>query len=177
MNKKYKFIIRNISFAIFISMISFNIYAEDIYQQPTDFINEIFSSKPPKSSVLWITKSLKPDIYNIMGHKLNALRIRYWIKEGRTVWILNEIGKQHPITVGFSIKENKIQQLKVLIFRESRGGEVRHDFFTNQFKQLGSRNSRLNKNIDGISGATLSVIALKKMAILALYFHKQVINK
>ena len=150
-------------------------FAEDIYQKPADFIKESFSSSPPKSSVLWITKALKPAIYEIMGHDLGALRVRYWTKNGKTVWILNEIGKEHPITVGLVVKQNKIQHLKVLIFRESRGGEIRYPFFTEQFKQIGiTSENKLEKNIDGISGATLSVIALKKLARLALYFHQQV---
>ena len=110
-----------------------------------------------------------------MGHDLGALRVRYWTKNGKTVWVLNEIGKQHPITVGLVVKQNKLQRLKVLIFRESRGWEVRHPFFTEQFKQIGiTSENKLERNIDGISGATLSVIALKKLARLALYFHQQV---
>ena len=152
-----------------------NIFAEEVYQKPEDFIKESFSSKPPKSSVLWITKSLKPEIYEILGHDLNVLRIRYWRINNKTVWVLNEVGKEHPITVGLVVKKNKLQRLKVLIFRESRGWEVRHTFFTKQFKQIGiTSENQLEKNIDGISGATLSVTALKKLARLALYFHKQV---
>lgn len=112
-----------------------------------------------------------------MGHDLGVLRIRYWNKNGKTVWVLNEIGKEHPITVGLVVKENKIQQLKVLIFRESRGGEVRHPFFTEQFKQIGiTTKNKLERSIDGISGATLSVTALKKLARLALYFHQKIIG-
>lgn len=157
------------------SISSLSTLAEGVYQTPEDFIKESFSGEPPKSSVLWITRSIKPTIKKIMGHKLDSLRVRYWARDGKTVWILNEIGKEHPITVGLVVKQNKIQQVKVLIFRESRGWEVRHPFFTNQFKQMGlTADHELEKNIDGISGATLSVRALKKLAKLALFFHKQV---
>ena len=165
------------SFILF-SLVSSISIAEGTYQEPVDFVKESFSpSTPPKSSVLWITKKLKPSIYKIMGHKLNALRIRYWIEDGQSVWVLNEIGKEHPITVGLVIKNKKIQRIKVLIFRESRGGEVRHPFFTNQFKQVTiTPENKLEKHIDSISGATLSVTALKKLARLALYFDR-VINE
>ena len=65
--------------------------------------------------------------------------------------------------------------LKVLAFRESRGWEVNHDFFTNQFKQNSlDANLRLNQPIDGISGATLSVRALTKVAQLGLFFDNQI---
>lgn len=174
-NKTIEFHITKIFLALFLGSTFTNVLAENIFQNPEKFIDESFLSQPPKSKVLWITKTLKPEIYNIMGHDLDALRIRYWKKEGKTVWVLNEIGKERPITVGLSVKNNKLQQLKVLIFRESRGGEVQHSFFTNQFKKIGlTLDNKLDKNIDGISGATLSVTALKKLARLALYFHQQV---
>lgn len=167
--------IKKIFSALILGLIFTNVYAEDVFQKPEEFINENFSSTPPKSKVLWITKTLKPEIYKIMGHDLNALRIRYWKKEGKTVWVLNEIGKEHPITVGLVAKNNKLEKLKVLIYRENRGGEVQYDFFTQQFKKIGiTSDNELDKSIDGISGATLSVIALKKLARLALYFHQQV---
>lgn len=173
--KKNILAVTNLFLFIVISFNSSIVLAEQIYQKPLDFVQESFSFSPPKSSVLWITKSLKPTIYDILGHDLGSLRVRYWAKDGQTVWVLNEIGKEHPITVGLVVKENKIQRLKVLIFRESRGWEVRHPFFTNQFKQMTTNpENKLEKNIDGISGATLSVTALKKLARLALYFHKHV---
>ena len=105
--KLFLFIVLNIN--------SSTILAEQTYQKPIDFVKESFSFSPPKSNVLWITKSLKPSIYDILGHDLGSLRVRYWAKGGQTVWVLNEIGKEHPITVGFVVKENKIQRLKVLI--------------------------------------------------------------
>lgn len=102
------------------------------------------------------------------------MRTRYWKKGNKSVWILEEIGKTKPITVGVVIDNNKISQLKVLAFRESRGWEVKHDFFTKQFKgsQLDD-DLRLSQHIDGISGATLSVRALDKIARLALFFNQQ----
>jgi Na+-transporting NADH:ubiquinone oxidoreductase subunit NqrC len=61
----------------------------------------------------------------------------------------------------------------VLIFRESHGWEVRHDFFTDQFKGLTlDGDSNLSARIDGISGATLSVNALRNLARFALYLDR-----
>ena len=76
---------------------------------------------------------------------------------------------------GIVINNSQIEQVKVLVFRESRGWEVRHDFFTNQFKQASLKdNNRLDKTIDNISGATLSVRAIKKLAAIALLLDQQV---
>ena len=83
----------------------------------------------------------------------------------------NRQGK--PITTGLVINEDRVERIRVLEYRESRGGEVRHPFFTGQFKGAGlTEEHRLDRPIDGISGATLSVRALKKLAALALYLHR-----
>ena len=66
-------------------------------------------------------------------------------------------------------------QMQVLIYRESHGWEVRYPFFTDQFKGLERDDSNnLNKKIDGISGATLSVNALTRLSKLALYLDQEV---
>jgi hypothetical protein len=146
--------------------------SQGTYQQPGVFLHETFRSGVPKPKVLWIIGDIKKDITAIMGHELGQLRLRYWFKNGRSAWILEEIGKEEPITTGIVIDEGEIEQIKVLVFRESRGWEVRHDFFTDQFKGARLRDNReLDRPIDGISGATLSVRALTKLAQLALYLH------
>ena len=113
-----------------------------------------------------------------MGHDLGVLRLKYWKKGDRTASILEEIGKERLITAGFVINNNKIESINVLAFRESRGWEVRYPFFTDQFSNasLGEDNL-LDRHIDGISGATLSVRAMKKMARLALMLHQETENQ
>jgi hypothetical protein len=72
------------------------------------------------------------------------------------------------------INDSRIESVNVLIFRESRGWEVRYPFFTDQFSDATlEENNQLDRHIDGISGATLSVKAMEKMARLALLLHKQ----
>ena len=81
-----------------------------------------------------------------------------------------------PITVGVVIDGDEIFNVSILEYRESRGGEIRYPFFTRQFQQAGlSVEGRygLDKTIDGITGATMSVRALKKIATLALFLHRQ----
>ncbi|MDQ8186614.1 FMN-binding protein [Pelagicoccus sp. SDUM812002] len=143
---------------------------EDVYLAPDVFVAESFDGAPPKPAVLWITKELKPEIQKILGHDYPALRVRYWSEGERSAWILEEIGKVKPITVGIVVESDKIVRLKVLIYRESHGWEVKHSFFTDQFKEAElTKKLRLNKNIDGISGATLSVNALERLGRLALF--------
>lgn len=141
------------------------------YQSTNDFLIQAFSGTPPSPRVLWLKKQFKKTVAHILKHKPGFLRTRYWKTADQSVWILNEIGKIKPITVGVIIKDKKIVLLKVLAFRESRGWEVKHDFFTDQFIQNKLKpDLTLSHSIDGISGATLSVRALTKVAQLALYF-------
>ena len=148
--------------------------ANDVYQQPEDFINEVFAGKPPKLRLLSLIDSARNEIKEILGHDLGVMRLRYWGEDGRTAWILEEIGKEQPITTGIVVNKGKLELLKVLTYRESRGSEVRHPFFTDQFKGATlEKDDELDRSIDGISGATLSTRALTKLVRLALYLHQQ----
>ena len=101
--------------------------------------------------------------------------MRYWGGDKRTAWVLDEIGKDEPITAGIVVNDGAIEEMRVLAFRESRGWEVRYPFFTRQFHdaRLGGRD--LTRTIDGITGATLSVRAMKRMARAALLLHEHTV--
>lgn len=147
--------------------------ARDVFMQPSEFVRQAFDGNPPAPDSLWLDKELRQGIRGIMGHDLGVLRLRYWQRDGRTAWILEEKGKEKPITTGIVVNHGEIERVKVLIYRETRGWEVRYPFFTDQFKGSGlNDHRRLDKHIDGISGATLSVNALEKLARLALYLHE-----
>ena len=169
-----KLLIRLLFVSVFIG-VTLTVSATGSYEDPKDFINRIYNNAPPKVSRLWITKDLKVKIREIMEHDLSVLRLKYWKKDGRTVWVLEEIGKERLITAGIVINDNKIESIKVLAFRESRGWEVRYPFFTDQFSDAALKeNKQLDRHIDGISGATLSVKAMTKMARLALFLHQEI---
>jgi len=146
--------------------------AKEVYQEPIDFINEAFKGTPPDVETLWVDDSIRGQVDKIMGHNYPVVRIKYWSKEKRSAWILEEIGKVKPITAGFVVNNGEIEFLKVLIYRESHGWEVKYPFFTDQFKQTKLiDNKKLSQSIDNISGATMSVDALRNMTKLALFLH------
>lgn len=146
-----------------------------VYQEPAAFIAESFAGHPPPAQLLWLDEATQREIVAILGHRYPLLRLRYWREGSRSVWILEEIGKEEPITTGIAIHDGRIERLKVLVYRESRGGEVRYRFFTDQFNGQSLRADRtLDGRVDGISGASLSVDALTRLARLALYLHAQV---
>lgn len=119
--------------------------------------------------MLWLTPTLKARVERILGHAYGGLRVRYWQQGARTAWVLDEIGKEEPITFGVLVEQGRVQGIEVLVYRESRGWEVRHGFFRKQFEgaHLGAED-QLDRRIDGITGATLSVNAMRKVARVAL---------
>lgn len=144
--------------------------ADEYYLEPAAFLEAAFAGEPPEASLLWLTGERGEVAAEILGHKAPSLRVRYWHKADRTAWILEEVGREKPITAGFVIEKGKLADVRVLAFRESRGWEIRHDFFTKQFNGVELENGRsLSKSIDNITGATLSVNAMKRMASLALF--------
>lgn len=145
--------------------------AEDVYQTPQAFLASVFADGVPAPQLLWLTGDKQTAATGILGHPPASIRVRYWQRGARSAWILEEIGKEEPITAGFVVDNGKLQNVQILIYRESRGWEVRYPFFTDQFHgaQL-NRQQQLNQPIDNISGATLSVGAITRMARLALYY-------
>ncbi len=141
-----------------------------IYQKPSDFIRSNCGGQIPTSKYLTLTASHQSKIKRLMGHEYRPARVRYWTHGGKMVVILDEIGKTRPITTGFVVKGGKIDFVKMLIYRESIGAEVRRTSFTNQFKgaSLGS-SGKLSRRINNIAGATLSTRAMMEMGRVAIY--------
>jgi hypothetical protein len=111
----------------------------------------------------------------LLGHEPAQLRQRYWTGGGKTAWILEEVGKEQPITAGFVVSGARIEQARVLVYRESRGGEIRYPAFLEQYDRAGlTAEGQLDRPIDGIAGATLSVHAMERMARAALYLDRMV---
>ncbi len=144
------------------------------YLSPTDFVASAFGD-PVQPQVLWLTGKHQGMAKTILGHTYAARRLRYWQAGKRTAWVLDEIGKERPITMGIIVEDGVISNIRILSYRETRGGEVRHPFFLDQFTGLGlTDEKRLNGPVDGISGATLSVRAVTNVGRYALYLDKAV---
>ncbi|MCP4045098.1 MAG: FMN-binding protein [Gammaproteobacteria bacterium] len=146
--------------------------AATVYETHADFLSRAFSGSPPEPAIVWLSGERKTSVRQLLGHDYAALRLRYWCRAQRTAWVLEEVGKDLPITVGVIVEKDHIKSLRVLTYRENRGGEVSTPAFTDQFSgvSLTSGNS-LDQTIDGITGATLSVQALSRLAAVALYLH------
>ena len=148
--------------------------AESVYQSPEDFLSSTYSIVPDPQR-LTLSGDLGKEVKSILGHRYKKIRVPYWQDGCRSAWILEEIGKERYITTGFVVNEQGLEKIKVLIFRESRGWEVKHDFFAEQFIGAKLNNKdRLDKSIDNISGATMSVNAITNISRVALLLHDHV---
>jgi hypothetical protein len=148
------------------------------YMSAEAFLQQAFDGHEYSREVVWLDKSLQQQLADILGHRYAGIRVRYAGSGDRTAWILEEIGKDLPITIGVVVSQGQIAQLDILAFRESRGWEVRYPFFTKQFfgAELDEK-QRLTQRVDNISGATLSVRAVKKVARIALLLDNAVRTK
>lgn len=141
------------------------------------FLVQSFGGPDAAPQMLWLTPAIKQRAAGILGHDYPGLRVKYWKQGGRTAWVLDHIGKEQPITMGVLVEDGQVLNIEVLAYRESRGGEIRHAFFRRQFDRATLRaGDRLDRSIDGITGATLSVHAMTKVARLALAFHDEALR-
>ena len=167
-------------FHLYISVISITFifasqtFAKGVYQTPEDFLSQTFGTAPEPQRVT-LSKDLGKEVKKILGHRYKKIRVPYWQEGCRSAWILEEIGKEHYITTGFVVNGQGLEKVKVLIFRESRGWEVKHDFFGEQFVNAKlTKKNKLDKHIDNITGATMSVDAVTNISRMALLLHDHV---
>jgi hypothetical protein len=149
----------------------------DVTENTARFVREAFTA-PAQADNLWVTEALRPTVRQILDHDLRVARLPYWRQGKRTAWVINEVGKEMPITIGVVVDDGRIERVRVLAYRESRGWEVQSANFLRQFAgaRLGEQ-QRLDRSIDGIAGATLSVRAMTRVSRLALWLHQEVMKK
>jgi len=147
--------------------------SQERYIETADYLRDAFPMGEPIPETLWVTRELRELADDSLGHDIAMLRVRYWHHDRRTAWILDEIGKERPITIGVVVEEDAASMVRVLEFRESRGWEVRYPFFTDQFNDVSlDGRDEINRQIDGITGATLSVNAVTRVVRLALFLYR-----
>ena len=161
--------------SLFFVVFSYPSSSDDALLSKEQFIEVAFGNKEALKGKLRFKDEVKTAAQKIMGNKYKKVLMRYWIEGNRTAWILNRIGKVKPITAGFIIEDCKIVSVHVLVYRESHGWEIKYPSFRDQFGGIGmQKNLKLDKSIDGISGATMSVSSMRIMTRLALAMNELV---
>lgn len=143
------------------------------YLSNEDFLGQVFGAQIPAPEKLWISQEQREVATQTIGLGRPPIRVSYWRAGRRSAWILKEIGKEKPITIGVGINDGRVESVRILAFRESRGWEVKYPHFTEQFSGAHiDADTRLDRRIDGISGATLSVNAVQKVVRWAVYLDR-----
>ena len=146
-----------------------NSKAQEVFLSKEDFLKTAFEEDVPRRKGLRFKDEVKEVAQRIMGSNYKKIRMKYWRQDQKTAWILERIGKVKLITAGFIIESCRISSIHVLIYRETHGWEVKYPSFRDQFIGINMLEGfKLDKRIDGISGATLSVNSMQKMTRLAL---------
>ena len=126
---------------------------------------------------LKLPAELKSNIQNSVRQTFYRDNLYYWkiTNQDSTLayaFLDNVIGKSMPITFLVIINQKgEIMASHVVKYREAYGGEIGNKNWLSQFNKLTNSSEYIvGKNIDGISGATISVNSLskgiKKIAIL-----------
>ena len=139
-------------------------------------------SKRVRKEVITLSPEKKSQIEERIGWKFPEQSFEVYIGEtGNQVdgyaLVQNTIGKHKPMTymVGVDSK-GRVSDVELLIFRESRGSEIRQKRFNAQYEGKTVNDPvRINRDIINISGATMSVrsmsAGIKRVLVLVDEFY------
>ena len=129
-----------------------------------------------KKERLWPTKEEIRAIEEIYMYKIYETRFTFYtgIKNGKSMGSMlidNIIGKSFPITFMTVLNtDGTVRDVEIMVYREPQGWEVRYKSFRSQF--YGKDTSSNSNEILSISGATLSVKAIKSGVYKAMAAYK-----
>ena len=106
---------------------------------------------------------------DVLGRPYAHPAIQCWGSATGNVWVVAAPGKHGLITAAFAVEDGRVLGCRVLADKEQRGRGIRTQRYLDQFRGAGlRRGDKLDRRIDGITGATISSTAMIKMALLAL---------
>lgn len=141
-------------------------FAQEILLTPAKAVREIF---PEAMRTSVETRTLSPESLKQISRQLGRQIsdeprevIRLWDAAGKFLGyavITEEIGKYRPITFMVGVTPQiSVRDVAVLVYRESRGGDIKRKRFLSQYRGKTTRNPiDSNRDIINISGATISV--------------------
>lgn len=138
---------------------------EDVYLTPDEAAKLMFpDSDHIRSEVITLSPEQKTLIEERIGWHFPETTFDCFIGEtkGKTdgwAFIQNTIGKHKPMTYMVGVDpRGEVLNVEVLVYRESRGSEVRTKRFNYQYQgKTPYHPIRINRDIINISGATMSV--------------------
>ncbi len=138
---------------------------EDVYLTPEEAAKLMFpDSDHIRNEVITLSPEQKKLIQERIGWNFPETSFDFFIGETKGKidgWALiqNTIGKHKPMTYMVGVDpQGEVLNVEVLVYRESRGSEVRKKRFNYQYQgKTPYHPIRINRDIINISGATMSV--------------------
>lgn len=138
---------------------------EEIYMSPEEAAKLMFpDSEQVEATTLVLTPEQKKTVEERIGWQFPEDSFECFIgrsngKVDGWAMIQHTIGKHKPMTYMVGVDaDGEVLNVEVLIYRESRGSEVRTDRFNYQYEGKTLYDPiRINRDIINISGATMSV--------------------
>lgn len=158
---------------------------EDVYLSPEEAAKLMFpKSERIRHEQLTLTPAQKQMIENQIGWSFPETTFDCFIGETKgniDGWALtqNTIGKHKPMTYMVGVDpQGEVVNVEVLVYRESRGSEVRTKRFNYQYEGKTLHDPiRINRDIINISGATMSVRSMsagvKRVLVLVNEFYRK----
>lgn len=156
-------------FFIFIILTSF-IVAGDIKSACEEYLLSLYLKDTDiRMDILNLDRQIKKEVENQVKQKFYRDKLYYWTISQAGIIIAyafldNVIGKSMPITFMVILNlDGKIINANLVKYREAYGSEVGSEGWLKQFINLNNNSSYdIGKDIDGISGATISVKSMSK---------------
>jgi Na+-translocating ferredoxin:NAD+ oxidoreductase RnfG subunit len=135
-----------------------------------------------RKDVIKLSPEKKAQIEERIGWKFPEQSFEVYIGETGTkvdgyALVQNTIGKHKPMTYLVGVDgRGQVSDVELLVFRESRGSEIRQKRFNAQYEGKTVNDPvRINKDITNISGATMSVrsmsAGIKRVLVLVDEFY------
>ena len=119
--------------------------------------------------IFQLDEQIKNKVENIVKQRFYKDKLYYWtITEGDSTkayaFLDNVIGKSMPITFMVILNlDGEIANVNVIKYREAYGSEIGSKSWLQQFINFNNNSDyNIGKDIDGISGATISVKSISK---------------
>lgn len=139
-------------------------------------------SERVRKDLIKLNAEKKTQIEDRIGWKFPEEEFEVYIGETGTrvdgyAMVQNTIGKHKPMTYMVGVDgQGSVSDIELLVFRESRGSEIRQKRFNSQYEGKTVLDPvRINKDIINISGATMSVrsmsAGIKRVLVLVDEFY------
>ncbi|MDP6686034.1 MAG: FMN-binding protein [Candidatus Omnitrophota bacterium] len=156
-------------------------YAE-VYLDTDELLKDMLSaSETIEGESILLSRDEKEVVEKRLGNKISEESFTFYTgktngKVDSSCLIISETGKHGPVTFIIAItQEGKIRDIGLLEHREVKGGNIGSRRFLKQFVGKTSRDPiKLKKDIDAVTGATVSSKAATKAVKKALVIWEEV---